>query len=92
MTIRTNKILQKKILLIFLLAFSLNTFSQKNDFNIHGVWYVTDYNIQGISAMDTLMANEWLGKRAIIKEDLYFEYSKIKHYSSIFKNNYCKIS
>jgi hypothetical protein len=41
-----------------------------------------------ISAMDDTIATQWLGKKAIIKEQLYFEYYKIPNYKDIFKDNH----
>lgn len=62
-------------------------YSQDKIFRLEGVWEVTAYKFCGISAMDDSVANEWLGKKAIIKEELYFQYHMIENYKEAFKEN-----
>ena len=40
-----------------------------------------------MSAMDEEMALEWMGKKAIIDKQLYFEYQNIKSYKKIFEGD-----
>lgn len=65
----------------------LGLHSQTDKFKLEGVWVVDNYKFMNISAMDDTIATQWLGKKAVIKEQLYFEYSKISNYSDVFKNN-----
>ena len=77
--------------LLFVIAGSLmirgNAYSQDKSFQLEGVWEVTSYKFFGISAMDDPIANEWLGKKAIIKEELYFQYHMIDTYKELFKDD-----
>lgn len=80
--------------LLFSIALIILSFSglrsQTDKFILEGVWVVDNYKFMDISAMDDSIATQWLGKKAVIKEQLYFEYSKISNYRDIFKdNNFC---
>ena len=46
-------------------------------------WTVSDFEFANMSAMDEEMALEWMGKKAIINKQLYFEYKNIKSYKNI---------
>ena len=50
-------------------------------------WTVSDFEFANMSAMDEEMALEWMGKKAIIDKQLYFEYQNIKSYKKIFEGD-----
>ncbi|MAZ96190.1 MAG: hypothetical protein CMP53_01555 [Flavobacteriales bacterium] len=50
-------------------------------------WTVSDFEFANMSAMDEEMALEWMGKKAIINKQLYFEYKNIKSYKNIFEGD-----
>ena len=50
-------------------------------------WTVSDFEFANMSAMDEEMALEWIGKKAIIDKQLYFEYQNIKSYKKIFEGD-----
>ena len=43
-------------------------------FELKDEWIVSNYGFADISAMEEEMALEWMGKKAIIDKQLYFEY------------------
>ena len=56
-------------------------------------WTVSDFEFANMSAMDEEMALEWMGKKAIIDKQLYFEYQNIKSYKKIFEgDSFCTYS
>lgn len=56
-------------------------------------WTVSDFEFANMSAMDEEMALEWMGKKAIIDKQLYFEYQNIKSYKNIFEDDsFCTYS
>ena len=56
-------------------------------------WTVSDFEFANMSAMDEEMALEWMGKKAIIDKQLYFEYQNIKSYKKIFEGDiFCTYS
>ena len=50
-------------------------------------WTVSDFEFANMSAMDEEMALEWMGKKAIINNQLYFEYKNITSYKNIFEGD-----
>lgn len=80
--------------LLFFIGLTVASFtvlnSQTEKFKLEGVWVAEKYKFSNISAMDDTTARQWIEKKAIIKEQLYFEYYKIQTYNDIFKDkNYC---
>jgi len=61
--------------------------SKTDNLTLDGVWVVDKYVFANISGMDDTIAAQWMGKKAIINEQLSFEYSEIPNYASIFKGN-----
>ena len=54
---------------------------------------MSNYGFADISAMEEEMALEWMGKKAIIDKQLYFEYQNIKSYKNIFEDDsFCTYS
>jgi hypothetical protein len=57
------------------------------DYSFEDEWTVSDFEFANMSAMDEEMALEWMGKKAIINKQLYFEYKNIKSYKNIFEGD-----
>ena len=80
-----RKILKQVTLLSLIVLFFQNCHSLT--FKLKDEWSITNYRFADISAMDEEMALEWIGKKAIINKQLYFEYQDIKSYKNIFKGD-----
>lgn len=79
------------ILTLALLSLSTKTvYAQSENFTLASTWEVVEFNFAAFSAMDKNLAQEWIGKKAVIKRLLYFEYNEIKSYLDLFENySYC---
>jgi hypothetical protein len=80
-----KKILQQVVLLSLTILLLQNCHSLA--FELKDEWIVSDYGFADMSAMEEEMALEWMGKKAIIDKQLYFEYQKIKSYKNIFEGD-----
>ena len=83
-----NTSLYRTVIIILFLTIYSDYFSQSDNFNLQGIWETNSSHFSSISAMNEKSAQEWIGKKAIIKDNLYFEYAKIDDYKEIFKDNY----
>lgn len=80
-----KKILKQVLLLP--LTFLLFQNCHSRAFQLKDEWTVTDYRFANISAMDEELVLEWIGKKAIVNKQLYFEYQNIKSYKKIFEGD-----
>jgi hypothetical protein len=88
---RLKKILQQAGLLSLTILLFQNCHSLA--FELKDEWIVSNYGFADMSAMDEEMALEWMGKKAIIDKQLYFEYQNIKSYKNIFEDDsFCTYS